>query len=74
MGAKCEAERKRHDETKREFARAITDLHVARNTVDRQKIERSKLVLRIRDLEEECEALRNQVAALAKASGGGAVL
>lgn len=54
--------------------RAGAELAVARTALDRAAIVAVKLHEQVRELEEENEALRNQVAVLALASGGGGTL
>jgi len=54
-----------------EYRKTSAALVEARLEIDRGKIERARLTHRIEELDEECEALRNQVATLALAAGGG---
>lgn len=88
MGARFEAEWRAHRETAASLAivranfRLLADtLHEqsvelvdARVSNDRGTVERARLVERVRLLDEENEALRNQIAVLALSAGGGARL
>lgn len=83
-----EAERKAHDRTKRQldavrlnasvmfasWCRDTKDLAEARTALDRVRVESERLQVLVRSLDEENEALRNQIVMLARMAGGGGVL
>lgn len=56
------------------WCRETAELIETRTKLDRSRLEASRLEALVRARDEECEALRNQVAVLARAAGGGAVL
>jgi hypothetical protein len=74
MGAFVDDEMAAHATTKALLELQEQRLAHARREIDRGVIERARLRALLKERDEECEARRTQVAMLARAAGGGAVL
>jgi len=74
MCDRFDVERKAHIATCEKLLAITKLLGEARTALDKAKIERARLILTIRDRDEECDSLRNMVAELARMAGGGSVL